>query len=78
MVYPHGKDYPGKIVSNQIEEDELLGVKEPLKDNGPTLEEYTKHGYKASTYPPTGYASKSSQEEIDAAIAAEKTSNPWG
>lgn len=42
-----------------------------LNQDGPTVEEYVKAGYKASNYPPEGYASKSTQEEIDAAIAAE-------
>jgi hypothetical protein len=78
MVYPQGNMYPGKLVNNIEEEKTAMGIKEELKDNGPTLEEYMKHGYKASTYPPAGYVSKSSKEEIDAAIANEKTSNPWG
>jgi hypothetical protein len=78
MVYPQGKDFAGQIVNNQAEEDALMGVKEPLKDNGPTLEEFMSHGYKAKDYPPAGYASKSSKEEIDAAIAKEKASSPWG
>lgn len=43
-----------------------------LRTDGPTLAEFMARGYKASAYPPNGYASKSSQEEIDAAIAKEK------
>lgn len=78
MVYPNGKDLPGLVVNNQAEEDAAMGVKEPLKDNGPTLEEFMAHGYKAKDYPPKGYASKSSKEEIDAAIAKEAASSPWG
>lgn len=31
-----------------------------LRTDGPTLEEYTKAGYKAEGYPPTGYAAKPS------------------
>lgn len=33
---------------------------EPLRDDGPTLEEYEKAGYKAAGYPPHGYAAKAS------------------
>ncbi|WP_296741429.1 hypothetical protein [Mesorhizobium sp.] len=43
-----------------------------LRVNGPTIGEFVAAGYKASAYPPGGYALKSSQDEIDAAIAAEK------
>lgn len=43
----------------------------PLKTNGPTVEEWVKAGYKAVNYPPGGYASKSTQEEIEAAIKAQ-------
>lgn len=43
---------------------------EPRTD-GPTVAEYVAAGFKASGYPPAGYASKSSQAEIDAAIAAQ-------
>lgn len=38
---------------------------------GPTIAEWVAAGYKATAYPPTGYDSKSSQAEIDAAIAAQ-------
>lgn len=47
-----------------------------LKQDGPTLAEYMAAGYKASTYPPTGYASKTSDEEIKTAIAAEAPAWP--
>jgi hypothetical protein len=39
---------------------------------GPTVSEWVAAGYSAAAYPPTGYALRSSQEEIDAAVAAEK------
>lgn len=45
---------------------------EQLKDNGPTVEEYVKAGYSAKNYPPQGFASKSTDEEIAAAIKAEE------
>lgn len=68
MVYPNGKDQPYVIVNNQEEEDVALGKKQPeLRQDGPTVEEYVAAGYKAEDYPPKGYASKSSEEEIEAA-----------
>lgn len=38
---------------------------------GPTIAEWVARGYKAGAYPPHGYESKSTPEEIAAAIAAE-------
>jgi hypothetical protein len=43
-----------------------------LRTDGPTVAEYVEAGYQAGNYPPTGYASRSTAEEIDAAIAAQK------
>lgn len=43
-----------------------------LKQDGPTVEEWVIAGYDAEHYPPHGYASKSSAEEIAAAVAAQK------
>jgi hypothetical protein len=40
-------------------------------NSGPTIAEWVAAGYRASAYPPGGYNSKSTQEEIDAAIAAQ-------
>ncbi|RUW55604.1 hypothetical protein EOA32_00875 [Mesorhizobium sp. M1A.F.Ca.ET.072.01.1.1] len=42
-----------------------------LRDDGPTIAEYVAAGYPASKYPPQGYASKSTDEEIAAAVAKE-------
>lgn len=42
-----------------------------LREDGPTVAEYVKAGYKALHYPPNGYASKSTPEEIHAARVAE-------
>ena len=47
-----------------------------LKLDGPTIAEFVEAGYQALNYPPTGYASRSAQEEIDAAIEAQKKLNP--
>ncbi|MGU9856235.1 HeH/LEM domain-containing protein [Pseudomonas sp. LF245] len=47
-----------------------------LKLDGPTIAEFVAAGYPALSYPPEGYASRSSQEEIDAAIDAQKETDP--
>jgi hypothetical protein len=41
-----------------------------LRDGGPTVQEFVDAGYLAVNYPPTGYASKSTPEEIAAAVVA--------
>lgn len=43
-----------------------------LKQDGPTVAEFIAAGYRASNYPLAGYASKSTDEEIEAAIAAQE------
>lgn len=40
--------------------------------DGPTIAEWIEAGYPATSYPPEGYASRSSQEEIDQAIKQQK------
>ncbi len=47
-----------------------------LRANGPTIAEFVAAGYSARKYPPRGYASKSTPEEIAAAIAAETPAEP--
>jgi len=42
------------------------------RDDGPTVGEWVEAGYLAANYPPEGFASRSSQEEIDAAIELQK------
>jgi hypothetical protein len=42
-----------------------------LRKDGPTVAEFVAAGYLASNYPPFGYASRSSDEEIAAAVAAQ-------
>lgn len=57
-----------------------LGVAEYLsqqaapgpREDGPTIAEWVEAGYPATSYPPAGYVSRSSQEEIDAAIQLQK------
>lgn len=47
-----------------------------LKLDGPTIAEFVAAGCPAVNYPPEGYASRSSQEEIDAAVEAQKETDP--
>lgn len=42
-----------------------------LRTDGPTVQEYVDHGYLATGYPPSGYASRSTPEEVAVAIAAQ-------
>lgn len=48
---------------------------EALRDDGPTVEQYVAAGYQAVNYPPDGYASRSTAEEIEAAIAAQSSAS---
>jgi hypothetical protein len=72
------------VLGHETKAEAAQGWKEPiLKNDGPTIKEYVAAGYKAKNYPPHGYASKSTQEEIDIAIKAEteaeaKGSSGWG
>ncbi len=45
---------------------------QPPREDGPTVAEWVEAGYLAANYPPQGFASRSSQEEIDAAIELQK------
>lgn len=54
-------------------EKSLAGTE--LRDDGPTVAEYVAAGYLAVNYPPQGYTSRSTQEEIDAAIEVQKASD---
>jgi hypothetical protein len=56
----------------QIETDPTKGEGNELRDDGPTIAEYVAAGYKASNYPPQGYASRSTPEEIAQAVESEK------
>lgn len=52
---------------------ELHGVLgDELRTDGPTVAEYVAAGYRADNYPPQGYASRSTDEEIQAAIDAQE------
>ncbi|MCQ3000466.1 HeH/LEM domain-containing protein [Pseudomonas syringae] len=47
------------------------GKSSSLREDGPTIGEFIAAGYKASNYPPEGYASRSSADEIAEALKAE-------
>lgn len=49
-----------------------------LKQDGPTVADYVKAGYSAKNYPPAGYASKSTAEEIAEAVKAEEAAAAAG
>lgn len=46
--------------------------------DGPTISEYVAAGFDPATYPPKGFSSRSSQEEIDAAVLAQPKTAPTG
>ncbi|WP_327440270.1 HeH/LEM domain-containing protein [Pseudomonas donghuensis] len=54
-------------VATYLDPHKVLG----LRLDGPTIAEFVEAGYLASNYPPEGFASRSLQEEIDAAIKAQ-------
>lgn len=50
----------------------------PLSDSGPTVEQFVAAGYLAKNYPPEGYASRSTPEEIAQAIRDQEDEEPDG
>lgn len=46
-----------------------------LKTNGPTVSEYVAAGYPAKNYPPAGYASRSTDDEIAEAIKQQESTS---
>lgn len=45
------------------------------QNEGPTVEEFVAAGYRAENYPPQGYESRSTPEEIAAAIEAQEAAD---
>lgn len=71
MIYPNGRNLPGIVAEDEAQEREIMGttsVPSSLRHDGPTVEEFMAAGHKAADYPPNGFASKSSPEDIKAAI----------
>lgn len=56
-----------------LEDDADPVLSDELRTNGPTVEEFVAAGYPALNYPPHGYLSRSTDDEIAAAIAAQAT-----
>lgn len=48
--------------------------KPKLRTDGPTVEQYVAAGYPAKNYPPHGYSSRSTSEEIAAAVSSQEAS----
>ncbi|WP_018390916.1 Rho termination factor N-terminal domain-containing protein [Ancylobacter sp. FA202] len=80
----NGRRYlPGAEIDPPLDQDQidrlmkagcLAGVEldlSALRQDGPTVGEFVAAGYKAANYPPRGYVSRSTPEEIAAAVAAE-------
>lgn len=55
----------------ELGQTSLRNDADELRDDGPTIAEFVAAGYPATAYPQTGYAPKSTPEEIAAAISAE-------
>lgn len=66
----------GKVdLTGLTKKDDIIAAIEraydALTSDGPTVAQWVAAGYKATAYPPSGYPSKSSPEEIAAAVAAQ-------
>lgn len=57
---------------HSIEADPSKGGEGDLREDGPTISEFVDAGYPATGYPPAGYISRSTPEEIAAAIEAQQ------
>jgi hypothetical protein len=62
----------GKPVETDAERAARDVAERGLRQDGPTVAEYVKAGYSAKTYPPAGYAGKSTAEEVAEAVKAEE------
>ncbi|MDA8521985.1 hypothetical protein [Acidovorax sp. NCPPB 4044] len=81
---PNGEIYPVTYVPGDEVPPELhatarhfgalgSGGAPVLRDDGPTVAQYVAAGYGAESYPPAGYASRSTEDEIAAAEKAQAT-----
>lgn len=73
MIYPDGPFGTGIPVKDA--EEEKARMKDKLRTDGPTIETWLTDGFKAKDYPPKGYASRSSEAKVKAAIEAENNGN---
>ncbi len=58
--------------------DEIKMEKDGVKRDGPTVAEWVAAGYSASSYPPEGYASRSTPVEVATAVAADEAAKKDG
>ena len=63
----HAETHPDR---RAVQGEEASGE---LRQDGPTIAEYVAAGYAPEDYPPSGYASRSTAEEIQAAIDAKSS-----
>ncbi|MFP5078649.1 hypothetical protein ACLE20_15190 [Rhizobium sp. YIM 134829] len=60
------KDLESRGIAKRVDETASATT---LREDGPTISEFVAAGYDPSTYPPAGYASRSTDQEIADAIA---------
>lgn len=60
-----------RIIDARFAPDDAKPAEEMPRNDGPTVEQYVAAGYLATNYPPQDYASRSTPEEIAAAVAAQ-------
>jgi len=73
-VKPWSEDQGDHVVINKADFDPATHEAyegDGLRQDGPTVTEYVAAGYLASNYPPGGYASRSTAEEIAEAVAVQ-------
>ncbi|WP_316397344.1 hypothetical protein [Bradyrhizobium sp. 33ap4] len=74
----HELDIPEAFFKAQghMTTDSRPGWDAGLRQDGPTIAEWMAAGYRAEHYPPNGYASKSTEEEIALAIESQGAAKP--
>ena len=83
---PDGREAPPLKPHHQVSERALTADRERRRSgtratstggkaasNGPTVEEFVAAGYRAADYPPQGYESRSTPEEIAAAVDRQRS-----
>ena len=57
--------------ADHIQPDDSNPASSVPREDGPTISEFLAAGYQAANYPPAGYASRSTEAEVAAAIAVQ-------
>ncbi|KOX49881.1 hypothetical protein ADL19_19670 [Streptomyces purpurogeneiscleroticus] len=68
---PHHQVSERALVADRAKRGSGAARRDRDRTDGPTVEEYVASGYRAENYPPEGYVSRSTPEEIAAAVAAQ-------